>query len=223
ILHLKLANSFLHVEEGLFLHFQIAAAAKSVDRILFEFADPTVQGIVGYTQFPSDLRHRLSLFLDHPHGLDFEVFVILLTHLRTPRFCWIYCRILDSRCPLFSLASHPRIRGEHFFYILLKRLHEGSSPHTRGARQARSSCPHRRGIIPAYEGSTLRSESRPPWPWDHPRIRGEHLNHLMYPVSHWGSSPHTRGAQSTERSGDRSLGIIPAYAGSTRKPDPRMQ
>src|SRR5690606_27946129 len=70
-----------------------------------EFVDPAVQGIAGYAQFPGDLRHRLPLFLNHFYGLDFELFIVFLTHLRTPRFCLVYCRILDSRCPLISLAS----------------------------------------------------------------------------------------------------------------------
>ena len=56
---------------------------------------------------------------------------------------------------------------------------------------------------------------------DHPRIRGEHG--LLGPdvSSGQGSSPHTRGAQSAARPEGRFHGIIPAYAGSTRIPDPR--
>ena len=53
---------------------------------------------------------------------------------------------------------------------------QGSSPHTRGA--------------PSW------ASSRPATGWDHPRIRGEHLDDV-------------------EQLGD-AVGIIPAYAGSTR-------
>ena len=51
---------------------------------------------------------------------------------------------------------------------------------------------------------------------DHPRIRGEHGAGL----SNWrrseGSSPHTRGALEFIGLIGRQVGIIPAYAGSTR-------
>ena len=56
---------------------------------------------------------------------------------------------------------------------------------------------------------------------DHPRIRGEHPTSLRNWISRAGSSPHTRGAQRLARSGDRVFRIIPAYAGSTRVPQPR--
>ena len=117
-------------------------------------------------------------------------------------------------------------------------LMSGSSPHTRGAPRGRSrGCPspkdHPRirgehpdgrsagqrddGIIPAYAGSTSHAEDsrldmagssphtrgarqscsrRPRGSRDHPRIRGEHAR---ADVCH-----------------DVGLGIIPAYAGSTR-------
>ena len=92
----------------------------------------------------------------------------------------------------------------------------GSSPHTRGAptsskgvamdtrdhpriRGERLRIAHRRlfrrGIIPAYAGSTSPTTSSEAAPGDHPRIRGEHsVVRVVEPV-------------------DR--GIIPAYAGST--------
>ena len=95
--------------------------------------------------------------------------------------------------------DHPRIRGEHLVLVL-----RGVYP---------------QGIIPAYAGSTnhsrnltLRQEGSSPhtrgalgnallyviMSWDHPRIRGEHF--CTYQVT-------------THR-----LRIIPAYAGSTRRP-----
>ena len=50
---------------------------------------------------------------------------------------------------------------------------------------------------------------------DHPRIRGEHRLSGLYTGDGQGSSPHTRGARSLTGSSFRSIGIIPAYAGST--------
>ena len=53
-------------------------------------------------------------------------------------------------------------------------------------------------------------------PKDHPRIRGEHANTSAGGATTKGSSPHTRGALTASLRGCRVLGIIPAYAGSTR-------
>ena len=73
------------------------------------------------------------------------------------------------------------------------------------------------GIIPAYAGSTR--WRRRSWPdnSDHPRIRGEHV--FAYPtlIQDGGSSPHTRGARSRSAAWLSPRGIIPAYAGSTRR------
>ena len=93
------------------------------------------------------------------------------------------------------LWDHPRIRGEH------------SALDIGGAELD--------GIIPAYAGSTTSTASTPPWRRDHPRIRGEHPAMARILRSASGSSPHTRGAQSSIRPCTRSTGIIPAYAGST--------
>ena len=50
----------------------------------------------------------------------------------------------------------------------------GSSPHTRGARGPGWAGGIRRGIIPAYAGSTRRVSVGLVDRRDHPRIRGEH-------------------------------------------------
>ena len=51
---------------------------------------------------------------------------------------------------------------------------------------------------------------------DHPRIRGEHLAWSGVKSSSLGSSPHTRGAPRPLATRVAWVGIIPAYAGSTR-------
>ena len=51
--------------------------------------------------------------------------------------------------------DHPRIRGEHSIVYATEQSVEGSSPHTRGARQPSTTCHSRRRIIPAYAGSTM--------------------------------------------------------------------
>ena len=94
-------------------------------------------------------------------------------------------------------TNHPRIRGEH-------------SP------TASATTPRAR-IIPAYAGSTADPPTRQTILDDHPRIRGEHGFGMVKDGLKWGSSPHTRGALRSSSSGFLSLGIIPAYAGSTRR------
>ena len=92
----------------------------------------------------------------------------------------------------------------------------GSSPHTRGALVGVRSQRERHGIIPAYAGSTCNPNNYHPAPPDHPRIRGEHTSPHCRTAASWGSSPHTRGAPLLARPDDRNVGIIPAYAGSTK-------
>ena len=70
----------------------------------------------------------------------------------------------------------------------------GSSPHTRGALGDASGRGRRRGIIPAYAGSTSGGFRRRRGLWDHPRIRGEHSAVSIAKGEAGGSSPHTRGA-----------------------------
>ena len=71
-------------------------------------------------------------------------------------------------------ADHPRIRGEHTPTRSPPATGVGSSPHTRGARQASPKHGVRERIIPAYAGSTIVSPPRSTACGDHPRIRGEH-------------------------------------------------
>ena len=141
-----------------------------------------------------------------------------------------------------QLGIIPACAGSTVSALIHETLSAGSSPHARGAPQARG-----------------RAASRS---WDHPRMRGEHLRAVavrpveegiipacagstspgvgMWP-SHKGSSPHARGALDTygrqrPRRGDhprmrgehrriaqenaREIGIIPACAGSTRTSSP---
>ena len=91
----------------------------------------------------------------------------------------------------------------------------GSSPHTRGAPASGLRVWGRRGIIPAYAGSTDATYPFGLWYPDHPRIRGEHLIIGMARSSPSGSSPHTRGAPESNLWCGGMKRIIPAYAGST--------
>ena len=117
--------------------------------------------------------------------------------------------------PHMLFADHPRIRGEHEEHPTASPSTEGSSPHTRGARQKILDELGAKRIIPAYAGSTPRPMGLTISRWDHPRIRGEHAEAdgpHYFPV---GSSPHTRGARRSPFQSSPFRGIIPAYAGST--------
>ena len=92
--------------------------------------------------------------------------------------------------------DHPRIRGEHRADLYEVSVVAGSSPHTRGAHL---SCV---GVSETVV--------------DHPRIRGEHSARRRHQGLLLGSSPHTRGARLAGQRGDPGVGIIPAYAGSTK-------
>ena len=75
--------------------------------------------------------------------------------------------------PILS-ADHPRIRGEHSGVSWIVKNGTGSSPHTRGAHRRHRHRHPRRGIIPAYAGSTSSYPTCELPRTDHPRIRGEH-------------------------------------------------
>ena len=112
-------------------------------------------------------------------------------------------------------GDHPRIRGEHGSTARIRGFRVGSSPHTRGALGDAGGGSRRRGIIPAYAGSTFPAGWMPGDPRDHPRIRGEHLRPIRSSSPYNGSSPHTRGAPGSTARRRCTSWIIPAYAGST--------
>ena len=111
--------------------------------------------------------------------------------------------------------DHPRIRGEHASAAAGRIHRDGSSPHTRGARNPCPPTGSCRRIIPAYAGSTPPAPSSRGPERDHPRIRGEHGPPMPVNSTSSGSSPHTRGALLHHHEIISCSRIIPAYAGST--------
>ncbi len=103
-----------------------------------------------------------------------------------------------SRSAAYTPRDHPRIRGEHSSRASLADWRSGSSPHTRGALAAGAGVAQGGRIIPAYAGSTGGDESVLAIVWDHPRIRGEHIRKYPPWPSRRGSSPHTRGALTSD-------------------------
>ena len=107
------------------------------------------------------------------------------------------------------------MRGEHSSLLGAGVRNLGSSPHARGAQQARVPEVAAQGIIPACAGSTTFHHILMSFPRDHPRMRGEHIKAMATMNSAKGSSPHARGALIIVFSPRVDEGIIPACAGST--------
>ena len=114
-------------------------------------------------------------------------------------------------------GDHPRVCGEHKDSDATDVAPVGSSPRMRGALRGNVGDKHVQGIIPAYAGSTDGWTSRLSAPRDHPRVCGEHMPAIFFPADSAGSSPRMRGARRTSMLKTSENGIIPAYAGSTRR------
>ena len=115
-----------------------------------------------------------------------------------------------------AARDHPRVCGEHHSRSADAARAMGSSPRMRGAPTATGLYGLQDGIIPAYAGSTPRpSRCRRPTR-DHPRVCGEHTNNRTACKRRAGSSPRMRGALVCVLVHVSVVGIIPAYAGSTR-------
>ena len=113
------------------------------------------------------------------------------------------------------LRDHPRVCGEHIWRSTVACICAGSSPRMRGTPMACFTFRVRYGIIPAYAGNTIASQTQVPRARDHPRVCGEHLKALASTFTSKGSSPRMRGTPSPIRSQKARAGIIPAYAGNT--------
>ena len=145
-------------------------------------------------------------------GTPHFIVLIYLCHGIIPA----YAGNTSSSCTyLPSYGDHPRVCGEHTIQAVLRGVRMGSSPRMRGTLHIITVRQDRCGIIPAYAGNTYRSAGSLPWPWDHPRVCGEH---------HWkgsgqqqgkGSSPRMRGTLADCVGHACPFGIIPAYAGNT--------
>ena len=78
------------------------------------------------------------------------------------------------------------------------------------------------GIIPAYAGNTLIIRCISMLSRDHPRVCGEHDIRKPCAFILLGSSPRMRGTHRWAGRRFYSFGIIPAYAGNTVNPSPRI-
>ena len=136
------------------------------------------------------------------------------------------------------LGDHPRVCGEHFVPTIMGSVslgssrvcgeHRtltdengepwGSSPRMRGTPPTPRAAGRRARIIPAYAGNTGWLGSWDTFQGDHPRVCGEHHTLPFSPSCHSGSSPRMRGTLQCRVASEGESGIIPAYAGNTRRP-----
>ena len=94
-------------------------------------------------------------------------------------------------------------------------LRRGSSPLTRGKRQAFRSFHHCRGLIPTHAGKTPTRTSRTPPPTAHPHSRGENGTRRCSALASRGSSPLTRGKLWVRPTSKLRRRLIPTHAGKT--------
>ena len=120
---------------------------------------------------------------------------------------------MGGRC--LWIAAHPRSRGENLSWLPSETSTTGSSPLTRGKREAQAAILAWAGLIPAHAGKTWSCPWRSARPWAHPRSRGENRD-LPRPVAlDLGSSPLTRGKRADARLRRGPARLIPAHAGKT--------
>ena len=124
-------------------------------------------------------------------------------------FPWSNCRCLGR--------DHPRVCGEHNVFRPDVEKPGGSSPRMRGTRCESVRIPRGLGIIPAYAGNTAPWQNTDCRCGDHPRVCGEHCRKRTMTPIRPGSSPRMRGTLSALIVDRHHGGIIPAYAGNTRR------
>ena len=113
--------------------------------------------------------------------------------------------------------DHPRVCGEHTRVLTDIDQQLGSSPRMRGTLCFHEIVLHDTGIIPAYAGNTRIFEIRWWYARDHPRVCGEHRPRRRVRYTCSGSSPRMRGTLTVQYLGLGYSGIIPAYAGNTKR------
>ena len=127
------------------------------------------------------------------------------------------CGAGSPRCP-----DHPRSRGVYRMAYLALRTGDGSSPLARGLHRYVSATACARRIIPARAGFTT-NPHRPRGNFkDHPRSRGVYVPPTRPGTTPAGSSPLARGLLGTKDRPILGYRIIPARAGFTSTPRPKV-
>ena len=130
-------------------------------------------------------------------------------------------KTVSSRRKASSGRAHPRSRGENVEADDIVWLRDGSSPLTRGKRDARAEFLVGGGLIPAHAGKTKLRARVLVRRRAHPRSRGENWAAAKLEVGQSGSSPLTRGKHLVGGHARRGGRLIPAHAGKTTPQGPR--
>ena len=121
-----------------------------------------------------------------------------------------HCR--SHRC---NSRDHPRLCGEKCIEFAGVANTPGSPPPMRGKGAENNFSPMSNRITPAYAGKSVLGDPRRLLSGDHPRLCGEKLPVLVYPLHVQGSPPPMRGKASRNSGVYLGYGITPAYAGKS--------
>ena len=132
-------------------------------------------------------------------------------------------KTLSTVAEMPSKRAHPRSRGENRRPRPLGRRRPGSSPLTRGKPSACELHHSWFGLIPAHAGKTRNASRKIPPETAHPRSRGENEEKQSVLPGGDGSSPLTRGKPLFAEAAYTGAGLIPAHAGKTAQPRPRIR
>ena len=118
-------------------------------------------------------------------------------------------------CFHYGEWAHPRSRGENALDARRLTWEAGSSPLTRGKRDARAELLVGGGLIPAHAGKTWSRPGGSNGRRAHPRSRGENIVDKPNVLAGLGSSPLTRGKHAGRVHAGNLRRLIPAHAGKT--------
>ena len=118
-----------------------------------------------------------------------------------------------------SRRAHPRVCGENSKISSIASNDRGSSPRVRGKLRDGFVESGMRWLIPACAGKTALSMTNAGQTAAHPRVCGENVSSSARIRAWKGSSPRVRGKQYSGWGFRRGLGLIPACAGKTCRPD----
>ena|GEM_PF-561002 len=114
-------------------------------------------------------------------------------------------------------GDHPRVGGEKWYHIILRRIRRGSPPRGRGKAHDHLVGTNKMGITPAWAGKSWKACSSPMLSLDHPRVGGEKISGRSHSPPRRGSPPRGRGKVVFTVFVDSLEGITPAWAGKRLK------
>ncbi len=125
-------------------------------------------------------------------------------------------------CSRRTTRGHPRAGGADFPRTVWSASPQGSSPRWRGGPPSDVEGVRLAGVIPALAGRTVRADHASQSYWGHPRAGGADGRPLGTASRRPGSSPRWRGGHGMDSWCCGSGGVIPALAGRTSPPTPRL-